>query len=209
MIDVHPPHKRIHGVGEFFLHLLTITIGLLIALALENAAGAVHHRHQEQEAEATIREEMAENREHLVEANATIKSELDNLNATLDYLEARSQGKDASTAGITMGLNMIRLQNAGWRTAAATGAVQYMNYTAVQQFAQSYDLQDVFNGLQSQTLDNYLNLISHIAAKKDSKGLTPQEAEAAMPDVRVTMAHLGAMRDLSGGLLKSYDEALK
>jgi hypothetical protein len=30
-----------------------------------------------------------------------------------------------------------------------------------------------------------------------------------MPDVRVTMAHLGAMRDLSHGLLQSYDEALK
>jgi cell division protein FtsB len=209
MIEVHPPHKRIHGVAEFFLHLFTITIGLLIALALENAAGAVHHRHQQQEAEATIREEMTENREHLAEANAAIKSEIDNLNAALPYLEARSKGKDTSTASISMGFSMIQLQNAGWRTAAATGAVQYMNYKSVQRFAESYDLQEVFNELQNQTLDNYLNLDSHIAAKKDPKDLTPQEAQAAMPDVRVTMAHLGAMRDLSGGLLKSYDEALK
>jgi hypothetical protein len=209
MLDVHPPEKRIHGVAEFFLHLFTITVGLLIALALENAAGALHHRHQQQEAEATIREEMTENRAHLSEANAAIKSEIDNLNAALGYLQARSEGKEPSAASISMGFSMIHLQNAGWRTAAATGAVQYMNYRDVQKFAASYDLQEVYNELQNQTLNNYLNLNSHVAAKKDPKSLTPQEAEATMPDVRVTMAHLGAMRDLSGGLLKSYDEALK
>ena len=209
MIDVHPPHKRIHGVGEFFLHLFTITVGLLIALALENAAGAIHHRHQRQEAETTIREEMTENRAELVKADAAIKSELDNLIAVLGYLDARSQGRDASTAGISLGFSLIHLQNAGWRTAAATGAVQYMDYKAVQGFAEAYDLQEVYNGLQNQTLNNYLNLNSHVAAKKDPKSLTPQEAEATMPDVRVTMAHLGAMRDLSHGLLQSYDEALK
>lgn len=209
MLEVHAPNTRIHGVGEFFLHLFTITVGLLIALGLENAASAVHHRHQRDEAETTIREEMIENREHLAESNAAIKSEIDNLNAALDFLEARSEGKDASTAGISMGFSMIHLQNAGWRTAATTGAVQYMNYKMVQQFAESYDLQEVFTGLQNQTLDNYLKLNSHIATAKDAKSLTPQEAEAAIPDVRNTMAHLGAMRDLSGGLLKSYDESLK
>ena len=209
MIDVHPPHKRIHGVAEFFLHLFTITIGLLIALALENAAEAIHHRHQRDEAQTTIREEITENRAELVKADTAIKSELDNLTAVLGYLAARSDGKDASTAGISLGFSLTHLQNAGWRTAAATGAVQYMDYKAVQRFAESYDLQEVYNGLQNQTLNNYLSLNSHVAAKKDPKSLTPQEAEATMPDVRVAMAHLGAMRDVSGGLLKSYDEALK
>jgi hypothetical protein len=209
MIEVHPPEKRIHGVGEFFLHLFTITIGLLIALALENAAGALHHRHQRQEAEATIREEMMENRADLVKADAATKTEMDNMLAVLGYLQARSEGENPSTARVSMGFSMTHLQDAGWRTAAATGAVQYMDYKAVQRFSESYDLQDVYNRLQSQTLDNYLNLNSHVAAKSDPKSLTPQEAEATMSDVRVTMAHLGAMRDLSRGLLQSYDEALK
>jgi hypothetical protein len=30
MLDVHPPHEKIHGFKDFLLHLLTITIGLLI-----------------------------------------------------------------------------------------------------------------------------------------------------------------------------------
>jgi len=34
MLDVHPPEEKIHGFKDFLLHLFTITVGLLIALAL-------------------------------------------------------------------------------------------------------------------------------------------------------------------------------
>ena len=40
MLDVHTPEHRIGGVRDFLLHILTITVGLLIALALENAGGS-------------------------------------------------------------------------------------------------------------------------------------------------------------------------
>jgi hypothetical protein len=35
MFDVHPPHSPIHGWRDFFVQLVTITAGLLIALALD------------------------------------------------------------------------------------------------------------------------------------------------------------------------------
>ena len=34
MLDVHPPHEAAHGIRDFMIHLVTITIGLLIALAV-------------------------------------------------------------------------------------------------------------------------------------------------------------------------------
>jgi hypothetical protein len=63
VLDVHPPEQEIHTMKDFFLHLLTITVGLLIALGLENAAEAFHHRHQREQAEQTIRQELRENQE--------------------------------------------------------------------------------------------------------------------------------------------------
>ena len=36
-LDVHAPHEPIHGVKDFLLHLLTITVGLLIAVGLKDA----------------------------------------------------------------------------------------------------------------------------------------------------------------------------
>jgi len=209
MIDVHPLHKRIHGVGEFCVHLLAITIGLLIALGLENVASAVHHRHQREEAETMIRKEMADNRAHLTKADAAIQEELNNMSAALGFLETRSQGKDASTDGISLGFSLVHLENAGWRMATTTGVVQYMDYDDVQRFAESYDTQEVFNGLQNQTLESYLRLNSYFMRSKDPRSLSQADVDAAISDVRGTIAHLGAMRDVGRELMSSYDDALK
>lgn len=50
MLDVHAPEHPIGGPRDFLVHLLTITVGLLIALGLENSVEALHHRHQRKEA---------------------------------------------------------------------------------------------------------------------------------------------------------------
>jgi hypothetical protein len=44
-MDLHPPHQPIHTLKDFLLHLLTITVGLFIALTLEAAIESLHHRH--------------------------------------------------------------------------------------------------------------------------------------------------------------------
>jgi hypothetical protein len=53
-VEVHPPSKPIHSIKDFMVHLLAITIGLLIALGLEAAVEAVHHRSLVREARHNI-----------------------------------------------------------------------------------------------------------------------------------------------------------
>src|SRR5271168_5264106 len=65
VIDVHPPHEPIHGWRDFFIHLTTITIGLLIALSLEGCVEWRHHRHLVHEAEASLQTEIKSNAENL------------------------------------------------------------------------------------------------------------------------------------------------
>jgi hypothetical protein len=45
MLDVHMPHAT-HTWKDFFIHIATITVGLLIAVGLEQAVEAVHRHHQ-------------------------------------------------------------------------------------------------------------------------------------------------------------------
>ncbi len=61
MLDIHPPHSRIQGFKDFSLHLLTITIGLLIALSLESCVEWQHRRHLVREAEDGLNGEVKEN----------------------------------------------------------------------------------------------------------------------------------------------------
>ena len=209
MIDVHAPEHRIGGKRDFFLHLFTITIGLLIALGLENAAEAWHHHHQRLEAEATIQRELLHNKQHLIETNIVLQREVENMTKALAYLQARSAGQVASGAGISLGYRIPHLQNASWRTANATGVVQYIPYEYVQRLAEAYDSQDFLMQLQMGTLQSYMRLDSYVAGNKDFSSMTNDEVRSAAADVRTTLAQLGAMRDVRRDVIASYDEALK
>jgi hypothetical protein len=62
MIDVHPAPHAAHSWREFFIHIATIAIGLLLALALEQAVERFHRLHQREQLEAELREESFTNR---------------------------------------------------------------------------------------------------------------------------------------------------
>jgi hypothetical protein len=46
MLDVHPPHAPTHTWKDFFIHIATIVLGLLIAIGLEQTVEHFHERHQ-------------------------------------------------------------------------------------------------------------------------------------------------------------------
>jgi hypothetical protein len=61
MLDVHPPHESVHTWRDFFIHIATICVGLLIAIGLEQAVEALHHYHQRHQLEAQLHDEAQRN----------------------------------------------------------------------------------------------------------------------------------------------------
>jgi hypothetical protein len=57
MLDVHPPHHSVSTWRDFFIHMITIVLGLLIAIGLEQFVEALHHLHQRHELEAQLLDE--------------------------------------------------------------------------------------------------------------------------------------------------------
>jgi hypothetical protein len=49
MLDVHAPHQLVHTWKDFFIHIATICVGLLIAVGLEQTVEALHHHHQREQ----------------------------------------------------------------------------------------------------------------------------------------------------------------
>jgi uncharacterized protein YlxW (UPF0749 family) len=96
MLDVHPPHEKMHGIRDFLLHLFTITVGLLIALALEGCAERWHHRDLEKEANANLRQEIRDNMKEIAEIRAEIAKEDTNLQSALAFL-----GREKRTRSMT------------------------------------------------------------------------------------------------------------
>lgn len=89
---MHLPGNRIGGFRDFTVHLLTITVGLLIAIGLEQSVEAMHHRHQRKEAEKLIREEIQDNQNALRENAKVLMDEINSMNDTLRSLKAISDG---------------------------------------------------------------------------------------------------------------------
>jgi Ni/Co efflux regulator RcnB len=63
MLDVHPPHHPISTWREFFIHIATISIGLLIAVGLEQGVEALHRYRQLHVLEEDLRQETLTNRD--------------------------------------------------------------------------------------------------------------------------------------------------
>ena len=61
MLDIHPPHESIHSWRDFFIHIATICVGLLLAVGLEQIVEAVHHASERREMIAEFHDEAERN----------------------------------------------------------------------------------------------------------------------------------------------------
>ncbi len=66
MLDVHAPHAAARTWRDFFTHIAIITIGLLIAIALEQCVEYLHHLHQRHQLQHDLLEEAKRNRDILM-----------------------------------------------------------------------------------------------------------------------------------------------
>src|ERR1700677_4413921 len=66
MLDVHPPHHATSTWRDFFIHIATICIGLLIAIGLEQSVEALHRHHEHRKLLAALD---AESRQILFDTN--------------------------------------------------------------------------------------------------------------------------------------------
>jgi hypothetical protein len=87
MLDVHAPHESIHTWKSFVIHIATITIGLLIAIGLEQTIEYLHHR---QQAAAISGKLKAESHENIL----VVRSDIQTCDQTLAAIKAIGDSLD-------------------------------------------------------------------------------------------------------------------
>ena len=189
---VHPPEHPLHGVRDFLIHLFTITVGLLIALGLENLAEWRHHVHLKHQAEETMRQEIRQNQKDLNEVLKAIPREMESFKHIETFLQARINGQALPVRSLQTGMMQMTPQDAAWQTASATGALSYMDYDEVQRFSSAYQLQAKMVRFEDDALPPLVRLIAAIGYASDPEKMPPSEAADALKDVHLAMAHLSA-----------------
>jgi len=91
-MDVHAPHAPMHSWRDFWIHLGTITIGLLIAIGLEQSVEWMHRVHERNVLQQDLREEAERNLKILSEDLRIADNELWLKQAMAAVADAKASG---------------------------------------------------------------------------------------------------------------------
>lgn len=208
MLDVHPPEHAPHGLRDFFLHIFTITVGLLIALGLESLVEWRHHVHLGHQAAETMRRELEANRKDLSQTLGNVPAEQRNLKNLLEFSRQKEKGTPTDLHSLRMGMIIATLHDASWQTASATGALSYLPYEEAERFAAAYTLQKQFLDLQNSAMQPAIALESLLGTDDPNK-MGPTEAKGFSAGVRTMMASIETEREIGTALNDAYGEALR
>jgi hypothetical protein len=200
MLEVHAPHQRIHSFKDFLLHLLTITIGLLIALGLEGCMERHHQRQLVQDAEVGLQSEIAHNADMIASLRQHINDEQAELNNDLAVLSQIQAQPNAAHRKLGFSFRWGNFDDVAWKTAQSTGAFTYMSYPHASTFSTIYDTQDELLKSEKDVTDEVLRASAFPSTQPDSWVPTAVQAD----DLR---SHIGLLR-MRLLLLTAYVDAL-
>jgi hypothetical protein len=144
-MEIHAPHEPIHTKKDFFIHLFTITVGLLIALSLEGLVEYAHNRHLVHEARENIRRELQLNHEAALSDLAGIQKKIDRQKLNIDSIHGLMTNGKNFHGSVQNTWDFNSLNDSAWKTARETGALGYMPYDEVQRYADLYMLEGLVN----------------------------------------------------------------
>jgi hypothetical protein len=182
-MDVHPPHGPIRSWKDFTLHLLTITIGLLIALTLEAAVQSLHHRHMVKEARANLRREIVENQKLYTQNLRSLQAKMVELQQDIDQLRELRAGRTPEHFDVQWSFDWNGFVDSAWTSARDIGAVGYMQPEVVEEYSGLYRQQTFVNAAGvSILLDEAKAAAPSLLAKnrKDPKELLPGDIQAML-----------------------------
>jgi hypothetical protein len=122
-MEIHPPEGGIHSWRGFLVHMATIVLGILIAIGLEQMVEAIHHRHQREQLNADLRDDIRS----VLGADAMNKQRGAEMRtymvALRDAVDARRAGQKTTDVQKLGNVNLIHPTMASWEAAKESGLV--------------------------------------------------------------------------------------
>ena len=186
MLDVHPPHESVHTWRDFFIHIATIVVGLLIAVGLEQGVEYVHHRHEVREAREALAAEHEENirryhenvRDHLLRL-----ANQNNDQRVLRYLLAHAGTPEDKLPGV-MDFGAITIDEpveAAWSTVEHSDIASLLPPSELTEYASEYKELDREAQFFHESLQPYLtDCAGYLTHTPDIASTTAQEQQQTL-----------------------------
>lgn len=207
-MDVHPP-QSIHTWNDFLLHLLTITIGLFIALTLESAIESAHHRYLVRDAHGNLRREIQLNHQLYGNNVRDLRLNRNQLARDIDQLRELRNGKKLENPNLSWRWSWNSYGDAAWRTARESGAVTYMDSGWISTYTEVYLQQEYVNSTAMAIVNEEASASAPLRVAEDPSKLSPAEIEALLIKSAEIDLSFATLETTMKSLDYMYAEALK
>ena len=180
VLDIHAPHEAARTWKDFLLHLLTITIGLFIALTLEASIESIHHRHLVRDARFNLQREIEANHKLYAQNIRDIRQNRSQLAHDIDQLRELRDGKKLENANLSWSWTWISYAESAWNTARASGAVSYMDANWISTYSSVYAQQEYINATALAIFDEESRAGASLEVARDPAKLLPAEIQALL-----------------------------
>ncbi len=140
MLDVHPPHEKVHSWTQFFIHIAAITIGLLIAIGLEQTVEYFHHRHQLWEARRELSVEAEGNRGQLTKNLQAVRAMTAQLDANMALLRATQTSPAKTDSKLVYNWIGAWPLDGTWQAVKQNGSLGLMPHEELHSYTYLYDV---------------------------------------------------------------------
>jgi len=184
-MDVHPPHHAITNWRDFFIHIATIVVGLLIAIGLEQTVEWLHHVHQIHEIRHNLHNELTANvasfhydMRYIRQNRAMLQNNL----RIFQYLQQHPGTSPDKLPGVVVWSAAISLTTrSAWDSAQQTEALALMPEPEVETYRRVYDQLQKSDAIYETFSSSIDKASAYQFLTPDVSKLTPKQIEAEIP----------------------------
>lgn len=184
VIEAHAPHEAIRTWKDVFIHIGIVTVGLLIAIGLEQTVEYFHHRHQVAETREALRVERQINVNRFQTETEEMRRFVPLLKMNLKIYQYLRQHPGAPAEKWPGKLHLYSLNTgyteAVWRTAESSNVLQYMPKAEVRKLTGFYNSLKKLNDLNEAKVDKKRESFRFFIQNPDASKFTPEQLDRAI-----------------------------
>jgi hypothetical protein len=210
MIEPHAAQHPVTTWKDFFVHIAVVTIGLLLAIALEQTVEYYHHRHLVEEARKALAVERKINVARFQMESKEMRRFVPMLKTNLaiyQYLREHPGAPPEKWPGqLHLYSYNLHYSDAEWRTAQSSNVLQYMPQHEVRDLSSIYNSLNRLNEIQIRKVDEKRESFRFFIQNPDAQKFTPEQLDRAIDYTTETILLYAVEANLMSNLNHGYED---
>lgn len=204
-MEFHLP-GHIRTLKDFLVHLAIVTLGILIALGLEQLVESHHRTKVAREAVAAFRRELRDNRTAVVAMMTAMPQLREQIKQQIVLLSAPATDSKQPIHLRYADIHFELVSTASWDTAIATQALNDIPPEEAKRYSAAYGVFNVFLEEERSGLRSWQELLRF---GTDASLLSAEQRTRAIEQLNVYAGFTYVVELIGGGTLRTCDEALQ